>query len=107
MIMNNKTKEALKEQLETIQENGIYNIGFSFGIFDKIPADELLWYAEKVIQDGLINHNIKDGTLKDIALQTYLDDLNPDDEDDLKEFSLICKYFLSYNAFKKIYEAKE
>mgnify|MGYP006867404952 CR=1 FL=1 len=48
--MNNKTLEALKEQLETIQENGIYNVGFSLGIFNKIPADELLWYAEKAIQ---------------------------------------------------------
>lgn len=105
--INDKTLEALKEQLETIQENGIYNVGFFFGIFKEIPADELLYYAEKAIQDGLVDYKIKDGTLKDITLQTYLDDLNPDDEDDLKEFSLICKYFLSYNAFKKIYEVKE
>lgn len=105
--INDKTLEALKEQLETIQENGIYNVGFSLGIFDKIPADELLWYAEKAIQNGLVNYNIKDETLKDIALQAYIDDLNPDDEDCLKEFSLICKYFLSYNAFKKIYEEAE
>ena len=105
--INDKTLEALKEQLETIQENGIYNVGFFFGIFKEIPADELLYYAEKAIQDGLVDHKIKDNTLKDIALQTYLDDLNPDDEDDLKEFSLICKYFLSYNAFKKIYEEAE
>lgn len=48
--INDKTLKALKEQLETIQENGIYNVGFSLGIFDKIPADELLWYAEKAIQ---------------------------------------------------------
>jgi len=105
--INDKTLKALKEQLETIQENGIYNVGFFFGIFKEIPADELLYYAEKAIQDGLVDHKIKDETLKDIALQAYLDDLNPDDENDLKEFSLICKYFLSYNAFKKIYKAEE
>lgn len=105
--INDKTLKALKEQLETIQENGIYNVGFFFGIFKEIPADELLYFAEKAIQDGLVDYKIKDETLKDIALQAYLDDLNPDDENDLKEFSLICKYFLSYNAFKKIYEAKE
>lgn len=105
--INDKTIEALKEQLETIQENGIYNVGFFWGVFDKIPADELLYFAEKAIQDGLVDHNIKDGTLKDIALQAYIDDLNPNEEDNLAEFSLICKYFLNYNAFKKIYEAEE
>lgn len=104
--INDKTLKALKEQLETIQENGIYNVGFFFGIFKEIPADELLYYAEKAIQDGLVDHKIKDETLKDIALQAYLDDLNPDDENDLKEFSLICKYFLSYNAFKKYTKQK-
>ena len=105
--INDKTLGALKEQLETIQENGIYNVGFFFGIFKEIPADELLYYAEKAIQNGLVNYNIEDDTLKDIALQAYIDDFNPDDEDCLKEFSLVCKYFLNYNAFKKIYEAEE
>jgi hypothetical protein len=105
--INDKTLKALKEQLETIQENGIYNVGFSLGIFDKIPAGELLWYAEKAIQNGLVNYSIKDETLKDIALQAYLDDLDPNDKDNLAEFSLVCKYFLNYNAFKKIYEAEE
>lgn len=105
--INDKTLGALKEQLKTIQENGIYNVGFFFGIFKEIPADELLYYAEKAIQNGLVNYNIKDETLKDIALQAYLDDLDPNDEDNLAEFSLICKYFLSYNAFKKIYEEAE
>lgn len=104
--INDKTLKALKEQLETIQENGIYNVGFFFGIFKEIPADELLYYAEKAIQDGLVDYKIKDEILKDIALQAYLDDLNPDDENDLKEFSLICKYFLSYNAFKKNIRSK-
>lgn len=105
--LNDKTLGALKEQLETIQENGIYNVGFSLGIFDKIPADELLWYAEKAIQNGLVNYSIKDETLKDIALQAYLDDLDPNDKDNLADFSLICKYFLNYNALKKIYEEIE
>ena len=105
--INNKTLGALKEQLETIQENGIYNVGFYSSVFDKILAGKLLYFAEKAIQDGLVNHNIKDGTLRDIALQAYLDDLDPNEEDNLAEFSLICKYFLNYNAFKKIYEAEE
>lgn len=104
--INDKTLKALKEQLETIQENGIYNVGFSLNVFTKIDAEELLYYAEEAIQDGLVDHNIKDGTLKDIALQAFLDDLNSNDKNDLAEFSLICDYFLNYSAFKKIYEAE-
>ena len=32
--INDKTLKALKEQLETIQENGIYNVGFVFELLE-------------------------------------------------------------------------
>lgn len=105
--MDNNIKIALQAQLKELQEEGILNAGYSYDIFKKLDTPWLFELVENEIQLGSIDKYIKTNDLQMIALQLYIDNLNLNDEDDLKDFREIHQYFNNLNTYNKVLKALE
>ena len=105
--MDDNVKIALQAQLKELQEEGIFNAGYSYDIFKRLDIPWLLELIENEIQLGSIDQHIKVNDLQMIALQIYIDDLNLNDEDDLKEFRELYQYFNNLNTYNKVLKALE
>lgn len=105
--MDDNIKIALQAQLKELQEEGIFNAGYSYGIFKRLDIPWLLELIENEIQLGSIDQHIKTNDLQMIALQLYIDDLNLNDEDDLREFRELYQYFNNLNTYNKVLKALE
>lgn len=105
--MDYNIKIALQAQLKELQEEGIFNAGYSYDVFKKLNTPWLFELVENEIQLGSIDKYIKTNDLQMIALQLYIDDLDLNDEDDLKEFREIYQYFNNLNTYNKVLKALE
>lgn len=105
--MDDNIKIALQAQLKELQEEGIFNAGYSYDIFKKLDTLWLLELIENEIQLGSIDQHIKVNDLQMIALQLYIDNLDFNDEDDLREFRELYQYFNSLNTYNKVLKALE
>lgn len=105
--MDDNIKIALQAQLEELQEEGIFNAGYSYDIFKKLDTLWLLELIENEIQLGSIDQHIKVNDLQMIALQIYIDNLDLNDEDDLREFRELYQYFNNLNTYNKVLKALE
>ena len=105
--MDDNIKIALQAQLEELQEEGIFNAGYSYDIFKKLDTLWLLELIENEIQLGSIDQHIKVNDLQMIALQLYIDNLDFNDEDDLREFRELYQYFNNLNTYNKVLKALE
>lgn len=97
--MSENTKKALQAQLKEIKEYGVVNTGYYWDVFKKINIQWAFNLLEENIQNGLINRNIKNNTLMDIALQLYIDDIDENDENDLIDFSNFNDDFMNYSTY--------
>ena len=73
----------------------------------KLDTLWLLELIENEIQLGSIDQHIKVNDLQMIALQLYIDDLDLNDEDDLREFRELYQYFNNLNTYNKVLKALE
>ena len=105
--MDDNIKIALQAQLKELQEEGILNAGYSYDIFEKLYTPWLFELIENEIRLGSIDQHIKTNDLQMIALQLYIDNLNLNDEDDLREFREIYQYFNNLNTYNKVLKALE
>ena len=105
--MDDNIKIALQAQLKELQEEGIFNAGYSYDIFKRLDIPWLLELIENEIQLGSIDQHIKVNDLQMIALQLYIDNLNLNDEDDLREFRELYQYFNNLNTYNKVLKALE
>jgi len=105
--MDDNIKIALQAQLKELQEEGIFNAGYSYDIFKKLDTLWLLELIENEIQLGSIDQYIKSNDLQMIALQLYIDNLDLNDEDDLREFRELHQYFNNLNTYNKVLKALE
>lgn len=105
--MDDNIKIALQAQLKELQEEGIFNAGYSYDIFKRLDIPWLLELIENEIQLGSIDQHIKTNDLQIIALQLYIDNLDINDEDDLREFRDIYQYFNNLNTYNKVLKALE
>lgn len=105
--MDDNVKIALQAQLKELQEEGIFNAGYSYDIFKKLDIPWLLELIENEIQLGSIDQYIKVNDLQMIALQLYIDNLDLNDEDDLREFRELYQYFSNLNTYNKVLKALE
>ena len=105
--MSENTKKALQAQLQEIKEYGTLNTGYYWNVFKKIDLQWAFNLLEENIQNGLIDKNIKNNTLMDIALQLYIDDINEDDENDLIDFSNFNDEFMNYSTYTVEFEELE
>lgn len=105
--MDDNIKIALQAQLKELQEEGILNAGYSYDVFKKLDTLWLLELVENEIQLGSIDQHIKVNDLQMIALQLYIDNLDFNDEDDLKEFRELYQYFNNLNTYNKVLKALE
>lgn len=105
--MDDNIKIALQAQLKELQEEGVLNAGYSYDIFEKLYTPWLFELIENEIQLGSIDQHIKTNDLQMIALQLYIDNLNLNDEDDLREFREIYQYFNNLNTYNKVLKALE
>ena len=105
--MDDNIKIALQAQLKELQEEGIFNAGYSYDIFKKLDTLWLLELIENEIQLGSIDQHIKVNDLQMIALQIYIDNLDLNDEDDLREFRELYQYFNNLNTYNKVLKALE
>lgn len=105
--MDDNIKIALQAQLKELQEEGILNAGYSYDIFKKLDIPWLLELIENEIQLGSIDQHIKVNDLQIIALQLYIDNLDLNDEDDLREFRELHQYFNNLNTYNKVLKALE
>lgn len=105
--MDDNIKIALQAQLKELQEEGIFNAGYSYDIFKKLDTLWLLELIENEIQLGSIDQHIKVNDLQMIALQLYIDNLDLNDEDDLREFRELYQYFNNLNTYNKVLKALE
>lgn len=105
--MDDNIKIALQAQLKELQEEGIFNAGYSYDIFKKLDTLWLLELIENEIQLGSIDQHIKINDLQMIALQIYIDNLDLNDEDDLREFRELYQYFNNLNTYNKVLKALE
>lgn len=105
--MDDNIKIALQAQLKELQEEGIFNAGYSYDIFKRLDIPWLLELIENEIQLGSIDQHIKTNDLQMIALQLYIDILDINDEDDLREFRDIYQYFNNLNTYNKVLKALE
>lgn len=105
--MDDNIKIALQAQLKELQEEGILNAGYSYDVFKKLDTIWLLELVENEIQLGSIDQHIKVNDLQMIALQLYIDNLDFNDEDDLKEFRELYQYFNNLNTYNKVLKALE
>lgn len=105
--MDNNIKIALQAQLKELQEEGIFNAGYSYDVFKKLDIPWLLELIENEIQLGSIGQHIKSNDLQMIALQLYIDNLDLNDEDDLREFRELHQYFNNLNTYNKVLKALE
>ena len=105
--MDDNIKIALQAQLKELQEEGIFNAGYSYDIFKRLDIPWLLELIENEIQLGSIDQHIKVNDLQMIALQLYIDNLDFNDEDDLKEFRELYQYFNNLNTYNKVLKALE
>lgn len=103
--MDDNVKIALQAQLKELQEEGIFNAGYSYDIFKKLDTLWLLELIENEIQLGSIDQHIKVNDLQLIALQIYIDNLDLNDEDDLREFRELYQYFNNLNTYNKVLKA--
>lgn len=100
--MDDNVKIALQAQLKELQEEGVFNAGYSYDIFKKLDTLWLLELVENEIQLGSIDKYIKTNDLQMIALQLCIDDLDWNDEDNLKEFRELYQYFNNLNTYNKV-----
>lgn len=105
--MDDNIRIALQAQLKELQEEGIFNAGYSYDIFKKLDTLWLLELIENEIQLGSIDQHIKVNDLQMIALQLYIDNLDLNDEDDLREFRELYQYFNNLNTYNKVLKALE
>ena len=103
--MDDNIKIALQAQLKELQEEGIFNAGYSYDVFKKLDIPWLLELIENEIQLGSICRHIKVNDLQMIALQIYIDNLDLNDEDDLREFRELYQYFNNLNTYNKVLKA--
>lgn len=89
-------REALQKQITELQREGIMTIGYSNTVFNHLDTSWLLTILEQAIENGIINQNIKRGELKEMALQFYIDDIDIDDNWDLKDFRNFNEHFMNY-----------
>lgn len=105
--MDDNVKIALQAQLKELQEEGVLNAGYSYDVFKKLDTLWLLELIENEIQLGSIDQHIKVNDLQMIALQLYIDNLDFNDEDDLREFRELYQYFNNLNTYNKVLKALE
>lgn len=105
--MDDNIKIALQAQLKELQEEGILNAGYSYDVFKKLDTLWLLELIENEIQLGSIDQHIKVNDLQMIALQIYIDNLDLNNEDDLREFRELYQYFNNLNTYNKVLKALE
>ena len=105
--MDDNIKIALQAQLKELQEEGVFNAGYSYDVFKRLDTPWLLDLVENEIQLGSIDKYIKTNDLQMIALQLYIDDLDLNNEDDLREFREIYQYFNNLNTYNKVSKALE
>ena len=103
--MDDNIKIALQAQFKELQEEGIFNAGYSYDIFKRLDIPWLLELIENEIQLGSIDQHIKVNDLQMIALQLYIDNLDLNDEDDLKEFRELHQYFNNLNTYNNVLKA--
>lgn len=105
--MDDNIKIALQAQLKELQEEGILNAGYSYDVFKKLDTIWLLELIEDEIQLGSIDQHIKVNDLQMIALQLYIDNLDLNNENDLREFRELYQYFNNLNTYNKVFKALE
>lgn len=105
--MDDNIKIALQAQLKELQEEGILNAGYSYDVFKRLNIPWLLELVEEEINLGSFDRGINSGDLQMIALQLYIDNLDFNDEDDLKEFRELYQYFNNLNTYNKVLKALE
>ena len=98
-MISEKEKKALQAQLQEIKEYGTLNIGYYWDVFKKIDIQWAFNLLEENIQNGLIDKNIKNNTLMDMALQLYINDIDEDDENDLEDFADFNNCFMNYSIY--------
>lgn len=106
-MISEKEKKALQAQLEEIKEYGTLNTGYYWDVFKKIDIQWMFNLLEDNVQNGLIDKNIKDNTLMDMALQLYINDIDENDEDDLEDFSKFNDCFMNYSTYTVALEELE
>lgn len=95
-MISEKEKEALQAQLQEIKEYGTLNTGYYWDVFKKIDIQWMFNLLEDNGQNGLIDKNIKNNALMDIALQLYIDE---NDENDLEDFADFNDCFMNYSTY--------
>lgn len=106
--MNEELKKALQTQIKDIQNEGVREIGYSYNALNKLDITWLFELLADKINEGFFGKKISGSDLITIALQSYIDDIDLEDELDLIDFSHFNNCFFNYNrTYKKIYEAEE
>ena len=106
-MISEKEKEALQAQLQEIKEYGTLNTGYYWDVFKKIDIQWAFNLLEENIQNGLIDKNIKNNTLMDMALQLYINDIDENDENDLEDFADFNDCFMNYSTYTVVLEELE
>ena len=97
----------MQAQLQKIKEYGTLNIGYYWDVFKKIDIQWAFNLLEENIQNGLIDKNIKNNTLMDMALQFYINDIDENDENDLEDFADLNDCFMNYSTYTVVLEGLE
>lgn len=97
-------KKAVIAFIEDIKERGVREIGWWYNVlkdenFDLNWAFELLQKNHELIGDK--------GDIKELALQSYIDDIDCDDELELYCFSKLVDYFIDKSAYNDTLEELE
>lgn len=105
--MSENTKKALQAQLKEIKEYGVVNTGYYWNVFKKINNYWMFSLLEDAINDGLISRKLKRDELMHFALQLYIDDINDNDENDLKDFENFHDELMNFSTYTDVLEELE
>lgn len=94
--MDNNKKKALQAQIKEIQEEGVRNVGYWYGVFGELDISCLFELLADVICNNFFSREIKGSQLMDVALQSYIDDIDLD----LMDFAKFNTYFMNHRTYE-------
>lgn len=98
--MDNNKRKALQAQIKEIQEEGVRNVGYWYGVFGELDISYLFELLADVINNNSFSRDIKGSQLMDIALQSYIDDIDLEDDLDLMDFAKFNTYFMNHRTYE-------
>lgn len=98
--MDNNKRKALQAQIKEIQEEGVRNVGYWYGVFGELDISCLFELLADVICNNFFSREIKGSQLMDLALQSYIDDIDLEDDLDLMDFARFNTYFMNHRTYE-------